>query len=95
MTTLTNQTVTTDGNIRTVTFDPITINDGEITLQIDRIQRIVSRTEELAAYRTNQNFVRITSNGVFVPEVPVFVNLDKRKIKIKKQFGENCFLSML
>jgi uncharacterized repeat protein (TIGR01451 family)/gliding motility-associated-like protein len=83
MTTIPNQIVTTDGNIRTVTFDPITINDGEITLQIDRLQRIVSRTEELAAYRTNQNFARITANGVFVPEVPVYVNLDKRKIKIK------------
>jgi hypothetical protein len=39
--------------------------------------------EVLAAYRTIENFASITADGVFVPEVPVYVNLDKRKIKIK------------
>jgi hypothetical protein len=33
MTTMTNQTVTSDGNIRTVTFDPITITDSDITFE--------------------------------------------------------------
>lgn len=80
---MTNQTVTTDGNIRTVTFDPITIVDGGVTLRIDRLQRIVSRTEEVAAYRTVENFARITADGIFVPEVPVYLNLDKRKVKFK------------
>lgn len=80
---MTNQTVTTDGNIRTVTFDPITITEGNVTLKVDRLQRIVSRTEEVAAYRTVENFARITADGVFVPEVPVYLNLDKRKVKFK------------
>ncbi|MCR9016290.1 DUF7507 domain-containing protein [Aquiflexum gelatinilyticum] len=83
MTTLSNQTVSTDGNIRTVTFDPITITDGEVTLKIDRLQRIISRTEEVAAYQTEENFARITADGVFIPEIVKTVNLDKRKIRIK------------
>ena len=83
MTTLTNQTVTTDGNIRTVTFDPVTITDGDVTLKVDRLQRIVSRTEEVAAYQTVENFARVTADGIFVPEIIKTTNLDKRKVKIK------------
>jgi gliding motility-associated-like protein/uncharacterized repeat protein (TIGR01451 family) len=81
--TLTNQVTTTVGNIRTVTFDPITITDSGVTLKIDRLQRIVSRTEEVAAYQSEENFVRITADGIFIPEIVSAVNLDKRKIKIK------------
>lgn len=83
MTILTNQTVTNDGNIRTVTFDPITITDGGVTLKVDRLQRIISRTEEIAAYQTTDNFARITADGIFVPEIINTTNLDKRKVKIK------------
>ncbi|MCH6200129.1 gliding motility-associated C-terminal domain-containing protein [Aquiflexum sp. LQ15W] len=83
MTTLTNQTVTTQGNVRTVTFDPITITDGGVTLKVDRLQRIISRTEEIAAYQTSDNFARITADGIFVPEIINTTNLDKRKVKIK------------
>jgi gliding motility-associated-like protein/uncharacterized repeat protein (TIGR01451 family) len=83
MITMTNQTVTTDGNIRTVTFDPITITEGNVTLKVDRLQRIVSRTEEVAAYQAVENFARITADGVFIPEVIKTTNLDKRKVKIK------------
>lgn len=83
MTTLTNQTVTTNGNVRTVTFDPINITDGGVTLKVDRLQRIISRTEEVAAYQTADNFARITADGIFIPEVITYVNLDKRKVKIK------------
>ncbi|MCL6258909.1 gliding motility-associated C-terminal domain-containing protein [Aquiflexum sp. TKW24L] len=81
--TLTNQVVTTDGNIRTVTFDPIIINDGEVALKVDRLQRNISRTEELSAYQTTENFARITANGTFIPEIINTTNLDKRKVKIK------------
>jgi gliding motility-associated-like protein/uncharacterized repeat protein (TIGR01451 family) len=83
MTTITNQTVTTDGNIRTVTFDPITIIEGNVTLKVDRLQRIISRTEEVAAYQSAENFARITADGEFIPEVVNITNLDKRKVKIQ------------
>ncbi len=82
-TTLTNQVSQIVGDVRVVTFDPIVIQDGDMTFTIDRLSRNISRTGEVADYQTNDNSARITASGTFIPTIFDILTLDKRKVKFK------------
>jgi gliding motility-associated-like protein/uncharacterized repeat protein (TIGR01451 family) len=82
-TTLNNQVSQIIGDVRVVTFDPIVIQDGDMILVIDRLSRNISTTGEVADYQTNDNSVRVTASGTYIPTIFDILTLDKRRVKLK------------
>ncbi|WP_373523291.1 gliding motility-associated C-terminal domain-containing protein [Aquiflexum sp.] len=80
---LTNQVVETFEQYSIVTFDPIMITDGDITLTIDRMRRINETNAFVEFYRLSNNNIRLSANGVHIPDIVTTVSFDKRKVKLK------------
>lgn len=80
---LSNQVVETQGELRFVSFDPIQMQDADMIFTVDRLERIADVDALLPVYQTDDNFVRITANGTFIPQIPNQVRLDKRRVDIK------------
>ncbi|WP_373493596.1 gliding motility-associated C-terminal domain-containing protein [Aquiflexum sp.] len=81
--TLTNQAVETFAEYSIVTFDPVTITDGDITLTIDKMRKINETNAFVEFYRRSNNNIRLTANGVHIPDIVTTVSFDKRKVKLK------------
>jgi gliding motility-associated-like protein/uncharacterized repeat protein (TIGR01451 family) len=80
---LTNQVIETFEEYSIVTFDPVVITDGDITLTIDRMRRINETNAFVEFYRRSNNNIRLTANGEHVPDIVNTVSFDKRKVKLK------------
>ena len=80
---LTNQVVEVLDNISILTFDPVVITDGDMTLTFDRMQRINETNAFSEFYRSGLNNIRLTANGEHTPDIVTAVRFDKRKVKIK------------
>ncbi|WP_194973601.1 DUF7507 domain-containing protein [Aquiflexum lacus] len=81
--TLTNQVVERLDNISILTFDPVEITDGDMTLTFDSMQRINETNAFSEFYRSGLNYIRLSANGEHIPDIVTSVRFDKRKVKIK------------
>lgn len=80
---LTNQVVENLGEYSIVTFDPVVITDGDISLTIDKMRRINETNAFVEFYRLSNNNIRLSANGVYIPDIVTTVSYDKRKVKLK------------
>jgi len=80
---LTNQNVERLSDRSIVTFDPVEITDGGITLKIDKMQRINDTNALTEFYRNGLNYVGLSASGEHVPDIVTTSRLNKTKVKIK------------
>ena len=80
-----NQVISTNtpsNSQTTISFSPVQIVDGDLTITVNSIVRHESDSESAGTYQSS-GIVRTVLNGTFIPLVPNTVTLDKRQVKIK------------
>nr|MCU0400267.1 hypothetical protein [Algoriphagus sp.] len=65
-----------------VTFDPVLITDGQLTISVNRLTRNESEDGSEADYQSNSNFARVSVRSQEII-------LDKRKVKLKGPSSSN------
>jgi gliding motility-associated-like protein/uncharacterized repeat protein (TIGR01451 family) len=81
--TLTNQNLEKLSDRSIVTFDPVEITDGGITLRIDKMQRLNDTNALTEFYRNGLNYVGLSASGEHIPDIVTTSRLNKTKVKIK------------